>query len=95
MGSTSRTDPSLVICSGQGLRFGYLNKPIEANIDTRHAGPGQYYSYTKPHIYWTKWTRSEYKPIETQIDARHDRPGKYTSPQKTTYTLDKLGKVRI
>lgn len=35
------TQPSRVICSGDGLELGYIRHPIEATIDTRQAGPGE------------------------------------------------------
>ena len=36
-------DPSQVICSGQGLRFGYYGHCITSSIDTSNAGPGRPY----------------------------------------------------
>lgn len=35
------TDPSKVVCVGEGLHFGYYKHPIHATIDTRKAGPGE------------------------------------------------------
>ena len=35
-------DPSKVVCTGAGLRWGYVNLPIRAEIDTRPAGPGEF-----------------------------------------------------
>ena len=34
-------DPSKVVCSGDGLVFGFINHPIRAHIDTTRAGPGE------------------------------------------------------
>ena len=34
------SDASKVVCTGDGLLFGYINHPIRANIDTSGAGPG-------------------------------------------------------
>ena len=31
-----------VICSGDGLKFGYINSDVNATIDTRTAGNGEY-----------------------------------------------------
>ena len=35
------SDPSKVVCSGEGLRVGILGKEIKSFIDTRRAGPGE------------------------------------------------------
>ena len=35
------SDASKVVCTGDGLLFGYINHPIRANIDTSGAGPGE------------------------------------------------------
>ena len=35
-------DPTKVVCKGAGLRWGYVNLPIRADIDTRNAGPGRH-----------------------------------------------------
>lgn len=35
-----QANPAKVICKGDGLRWGYVNLPIRAEIDTRKAGPG-------------------------------------------------------
>lgn len=39
-------DPNKVVVSGQGLNFGYINRPIECLIDTTKAGPGWFDSRT-------------------------------------------------
>ena len=39
--TSGRTDPTQVICSGEGLEFGYINQPIEALINIQNAGPGK------------------------------------------------------
>ncbi|ELT91795.1 hypothetical protein CAPTEDRAFT_220637 [Capitella teleta] len=36
-----KADPTKVKCYGDGLKFGYINQPIEATIDTKNAGPGE------------------------------------------------------
>ena len=36
----SHCDPSKVVCSGDGLVFGYIDHSIRAQIDTTRAGPG-------------------------------------------------------
>lgn len=38
--AVNRADPSKVLSSGDGLKFGYINQPIYVTIDTRPAGSG-------------------------------------------------------
>ena len=50
------TDPSKVVCFGEGLHFGYFKNPIHATVDTRKAGPGQYFSMVLDTL--LQWTLS-------------------------------------
>ena len=38
---TSTCDPSKVVCSGEGLKWGIIGKEIKSFIDTRKSGPGK------------------------------------------------------
>lgn len=38
---SERTEPSKVVCFGKGIKFGYLDIPLDVTIDTKEAGPGK------------------------------------------------------